>query len=297
MKAYFKLLAAVLLLIGVLVLNGTFLTPPQYESPQNLEGAAFAFTHSRMTSGDTNSTIVVDSNQREAILSATVCITLIAPQLDEVGAPVLMIQDGKLKPKLILNKGLGTAVRDGKRTLIVTHDHWSQLTDHLLQVRINAHDGRPLAIISGFVFRNLIQYRDGGTLIFLAPEGVQSTAALVDGDLLRTDDLLLMVHVRSEDGLLDIVPVQVTEVNLSLRPETVQFHLPFGEKVMQGNSGCGIWLNGDLVANLWFVKLKYEMAVDSTVKPDLAEGEVTKSVAALIPDLPPFDSHYGGHRE
>jgi hypothetical protein len=223
----------------------------------------------------------VDRETTELILAATVRITLIGPRLDESGAPVFVNRGGDLTQELIYDEGLGTAVLQGTRPVVVTHDHWCMLTPRLLQVQIATHDGRLLAILSGFAFRQLIRYRDGGTLIFIAPEGVYAQAGMA-ATALAPADQLLMAHIQPQNGRVEVLPVSVVAVNEGPDPQTVRLRPRAGVDVAHGSSGGGIWSHSCLAGNLWSVVT--EVTADGTPSGD--PPPTVESYAALLPTGP-----------
>lgn len=222
----------------------------------------------------------VDAETRDLILEATVRITMIGPRLDETGAPVFVNREGQWTQELILDDGLGTAVLLGKDPVVVTHDHWCMLSPHLLEVRIAAHDGRPLAILSGFSFHQHIRYRDRGTLIFRAPEGVRAKAAVVADDALNAADQVLLARIRPTGGHIDVVPARVVGVKEGPSPQTARLRTGPDLEITYGSSGGGVWSGKLLAGNLWSV-VNQVTSGDGTLPGD--RSATTDSYAALLP--------------
>ena len=239
---------------------------------------------SHKAAADGSQSLNVDPATEAMILQATVRITLIGPRLDESGEPVFNNRNGEWMQEMIFDEGLGTAVLQGKQAVVVTHDHWCMLRPDLVQVRIASHDGRMLAILTGFTFHKLIRYRDGGTLIFSAPEGVQAQTIAAHSKI-EAADRVLLAHITPLDGRIQVAPVSVVAVKESGYPQTVRLHAEPDVDISHGSSGGGIWSHGCLAGNLW-----------SVVKQDTAGNgspvewrPTAESYAALLPgDL------YGG---
>lgn len=220
----------------------------------------------------------VPLSQQAAILEATVRITLIAPcgqGADEHPAPCI-------NNRLGYDGGLGTAVLVGRRRLIITHDHWSLLTPDLLRVRITAHDGRPLAYLSGFAFHNSIRYRDGATLVFRAPESVPAGAMLAAEHAFEPGDPLLVVRRRRDGGRLEVVRARVSAVDGGT-PAKLHLRLPQGQTVACGSSGGGIWSGDKLVGNLWYAVYTDSLAFAQGDAAHVQRSVPRESVGALLP--------------
>ena len=112
----------------------------------------------------------IDEATKQHILDATVRITLFAPLLDDAGNEKIFEVNGKWQREMTIGEGLGTLVRVGEKTLIITHDHWSMLTPKLTKVQFHNAGNELLLEIDWSMLFSLYRYRDGGTLVFEAPD-------------------------------------------------------------------------------------------------------------------------------
>jgi hypothetical protein len=127
------------------------------------------------------------------------------------------------------------------------------------------------------------KYRDPGTLIFLAPEGVGAAEKTASARRLKTANSLLLVHETTENGDLDVIPVAILSIDADPNRATMCIKPEAGTPMFPGNSGGGVWLNGALVGNLWEVEYKFEQCPGSDNPPPHWEQEVIKGIAALLP--------------
>ena len=152
--------------------------------------------------------------------------------------------------------------------------------------------------LGGTAFKNLIRYRDGGTMVLRAPAelvqnaAVSSVVSLVPvadsnpGKVVVPGDIVLIAVRVPGDGHRVYTVMAVVE---SLQH---QFGIPCltlrrlnGKQIEPGDSGGGVWSEGRLVANLWY-RIKHR------VRSAGADGELAEtmrladvSVAAVPPAL------------
>lgn len=207
--------------------------------------------------------IAIDRSTREQILESTVCISLFAPLTDEQGNPQYVRVDGQKAIQLTVGEGLGTMARQGDELLIVTHDHWPLLTPDLRRVEFHNVDHELLLEMSGEQFLQLIRYRDGGTLIISAPEVLArrlTAVPLGSSGSARKSALVTIAHRRPDDGRIGVAAMQVQkELNYKGQPVYRLTSLN-GEVVIEGNSGGGVLLHGQLIGNMWGTILVEEVS-------------------------------------
>lgn len=228
MKA-FLVLAVVMILGSFAVSNVRRLDSPQLEQ-----------TLLRAATGDT---------EAAAILRATVRIRLVAPYLDERGNRVLMHDNGRPMGLDAINHGLGTLVAVGGRTLIVTHDHYSEIDTAVADAMVTDYSGREVALPIG-EFRKLIRYRNNGVMVLDAPAGLPPGAPLGDGVAIEPGRVVRLVHRQPETGALSVVDAVVeTWIEYQGIPSYTLRNVN-GEIVAPGNSGGGVWAEGRLVGGI-----------------------------------------------
>lgn len=153
------------------------------------------------------------------------------------------------------------------RFLLITHDHWSQLTSDLGNVQFRNAAGTLLAKLDLYRFKQMILSRNGGTMILSAPDAIQHLAAVIA-------DEFWLVH-RQEERL---VVSAVHRVGTELKNEVAVWRLK-GQTVTGGDSGGEVWINGRLIATTWAA-----IMIDNTVT---YERKVTDlSLAALLESTP-----------
>ncbi len=198
---------------------------------------------------------VAISESAKQILDATISITL-------------HMTNPENPAEYLSARGLSTVLATEDGNVLVTHDHWGGVLDNLEFARIWTRDNELLQELSAEGFRELIQYRDGGTLILSAPEGLipdqlptlNNPAALpaivpaaVESESLPVGTSVTVV-VRRPDSphRVEIVEAVVEAVENEDGPASLTLRNLNGKQIEPGDSGGGIWLNGKLVGNLWY---------------------------------------------
>jgi hypothetical protein len=210
----------------------------------------------QLAAGDTGaSNIIADEATRQMILQATVKISIYAPAVGEDGQPRVSIVDGQKQGEYVAGNGLGTVVRSGEQVLIVTHDHWKLLDHPEATVELSNVKGELLLTTSGQLLRNSIRYRDGATLVFSAPTEVadrfRATATGLSR-IVKRGDILFIAYRHTDNGdAISVEPVIVKKVKSFEGHAAFQLESGNGRSVLVGNSGGGVWHNGELVANMW----------------------------------------------
>lgn len=197
--------------------------------------------------------ITVDQATQAQILNATVQIRLFAP--DPSAQPV-----GNVYP-YIMSRGLGSLVRAGKDYRILTHNHWSTLG----QVDfVKFYDANFVLLLemSGADFKSLILQQDAGVLVLQAPpELVEKLGAspdafretsLNDGLKLNAGDQVLVVHQKpGQEDKVAVIPAVIDQQVTFRGLPAFQLHASDGSALIPGDSGGGLWFNGNLVGDLW----------------------------------------------
>jgi hypothetical protein len=189
---------------------------------------------------------------RQQILRATVQITMIVPQLaksDSQPFEPLPIPPDEYRPiarpdEYVVAEGLGTVVAVKGRSLLITHDHWSQLTADLGEVQFRDATGVLLAKMDLFRFKRLILSRNGGLMVLVAPGALEDLA--VENGRVITKGQLLLAH--RQDGQVAVSPVHMATVGV--KDGVVVWRLQ-GQVVVNGDSGGGVWGDGRLLAVMW----------------------------------------------
>lgn len=230
---------------------------------------------------------------KRRILEATVMITMIVPELEEVSVvdEALPIPPDEYRPiarpeSYILAKGLGTLVSSGDEIWLVTHDHWSLLDNSLGTVQISDADGERLVEIQLMHFKKLIHYRDGGTMILEAPKEIETKVQvnlswLPGGQpgkkMSASGDVVLLVHRQwNEERGISIMEATVEKTGARQGKPIIRMQSSNGESIVGGDSGGGVWLQGNLVGNMWTTVMKENAQTGS-------RRQTETSIAALYP--------------
>jgi hypothetical protein len=218
---------------------------------------------------------------QQQILAATVQITMVVPQLDEMAQAEiepLPIPPDEYRPiakptEYVIAEGLGTAVLVNGRPLLITHDHWSQLTADLGDVQFRDATGVLLVEMDLYQFKRLILSRNGGTMVLTAPDILQDMAMVTEaGDTAVDDDLWL---VRRQEGQVVVSPVQKAAAGMK---DGVAVWRLQGQTVVNGDSGGGVWGNGHLLATMWTTVMMEDQATDEQQATDLSVAAVLDNV-------------------
>lgn len=185
------------------------------------------------------------AEEEAAILASTVQIAMYEYALEEGGA-----EPG--------SRGLGTLVDYGGKQVIVTHDHWEHLTPNLHEVELRDAAGQLLLTLDAMHFRALIRYRDGGTMLLQAPDGLAGIAAAALSAPPAVDDTVTFARRSPQSGrtALEGVVARVTDVESGSGPARLKLRSADGSTVIPGDSGGGVWVNGRLAGNMWAAGVK-----------------------------------------
>jgi len=203
----------------------------------------------------------------------------------EISVPV---DDSGLR--LFNGVGLASLVRDGEKTLLVTHNHWGEILQEKAVVKFYDVSGNLLTVLSGSEFISRIRYLDAGTLILeSSPEWNLPTQVVYEADptQVQAGDLVLVAQRGGTERK------EVIFVEAEVESSTVIRGLPVyqikgleGRLVQKGDSGGGVWHNGKLVGNLWYATKaeSKRLSLLSLGKTDKTKLEATDiSFAARLP--------------
>lgn len=152
-------------------------------------------------------------------------------------------------------RGLGTLIRHQEQTIIVTHDHWTHINANLNVVEFSNAQGTLLVSLNAAQFQQLIQYRDGGTMILTTPVGLESIipASIADAASTQSGDTLWLAR-RSPTGnrsTVEVIGARLETIHNGSSPAYLKMTAADNNVFIPGDSGGGVWKNGRLVANNW----------------------------------------------
>jgi hypothetical protein len=169
------------------------------------------------------------------------------------------------------SRGLGTLVNHKGEIILITHDHWSFL-DTLEKVLFRNAAGDQLLVLDGETFKDLIRYRDGGTLILgKAPEGDQPDyllalvwasrkknvrrvipAELGIGKRVGIGETLIIARQgRNGTTSVELIKASVEAIEERFGQPAYKLRSANGEYIIHGDSGGGLWLGEYFVGNMW----------------------------------------------
>jgi hypothetical protein len=235
------------------------------------------------------------STSVEMILDNTITISMLAPEIvrstEAVDEP-LPIPNDEYRPIVttgrdIVADGLGTVVKHGGETLIVTHDHWSLLDRKSGFIRLGDAAGVQFMKIELDEFRNHIIYRDGGTMVLNASfwingdepgatELFDSYGQSVEGTGLGVG-ASVQVAYRDQLGVVTIAEATIAGTDQKVSREVIRLRFDGGQYLDWGDSGGGIWYQGRLLANTWTAIIGVDVVSGAQYATDM-------SVAAVIPE-------------
>lgn len=231
---------------------------------------------------------LTEAGLRQQILAATVQIRMAAPLEDEAGNPVMAESSGEWHVQNEVAHGLGTLVKDGEQVVIITHNHWGDLLLRAETVEFRNANGAPLAEISGLLFRNLLRYRDQGTLLMKAPPELvpvygQAVEKGKTSQMVAGGKVFLTRH-QAGNRRVEIVEAQVTAVVTKSGILTYRLLSLDGSPVVEGDSGGGLWSEGKLVGNIWWTVVKGSTVTDASGAAAYTES-IQESLVSPQPDL------------
>lgn len=149
-------------------------------------------------------------------------------------------------------RGIGTLISYAEEDLILTHNHWDFFGD-LGKVEILDAKDNLLAEIKAKDLKDLVRYSDRGTLIFAAPPGIlASPATLGSPQELSVGDIITVVHQATDSDVpLDQLPAEIRAIDDYNGLPVFRFVPVDGQIIKPGDSGGGVWHEGQLIGNIW----------------------------------------------
>lgn len=209
---------------------------------------------------------------------------------DQIKNSTLLMVVESIQPTGIkLGCGMGTLVNYQGESFLVTHNHWGDMLQDTNIIELRDAENRLIRTIYGYEFKSLIIYKDPGTLVLHAPDGLAD--AVVPGSLdisltLKPGDTVQVAY-RGQTNLdrLEVLDAVVTETGLTGVVPVLTIRSLDGQLIRPGDSGGGVWHNGKLAANTWAV-LATSLVVGTSGQIDQTSQTFTDlSYAAILPDV------------
>ena len=193
---------------------------------------------------------LVEKEELDALQRATVQLVLFGP------AAAVEVDGPEAVRTTFGQTGLGTLVVFGKNTYLLTHDHWRDL-EGVVRVQVLTFEGDLLVEVDGETFRRWVLFQDGGTLVLALPgvvgqlQGGQP-AELGPAEAVQPGDVVFVAHQDQYDpGRVEFLPARVVSLVEEAGLQALKLRILTGEPVVRGDSGGGVWLDGQLVGNNW----------------------------------------------
>ncbi len=211
----------------------------------------------------------------------------VARDILDVTVSIQMLARNPSNPsRLLMARGMGTLVSHAGRNLMITHDHWGEMLEWATMVRFLDAGNGLLLELGGEAFRSLIHHRDGGTTVLAVPGGLipdelsarseqthttVTTAELGDGRKVGPgDQVLVTYHDPQHENQVAILAATVESVEGGAGGSPVLILRSVnGEGVVPGDSGGGVWVDGQLVGNLWSRVLVQDTSGQTIEAPNL----------------------------
>lgn len=230
----------------------------------------------------------IKEKQRQEILAATVMISITTPNWQQTPTAIeeaLPIPPDEYRTMAradgeVVADGLGTLVAHGDETLLVTHDHWSLFDESLGTVTFQTTGGAPIAELDLRDFKKHLRFRDGGTMVLVAPQ-VVATAVPEPAKALETNALNHgngVLLAQQTGGKVVLTEASVVAQSEKQGRPVVRLQSAAGQTVVGGDSGGGVWLNGRLVATMWMTVMMESPSTGERQATDL-------SVAAIFNNM------------
>ncbi|MEM7801442.1 MAG: hypothetical protein AAF633_19765 [Chloroflexota bacterium] len=154
------------------------------------------------------------------------------------------------------SNGLGTMVHLSGKQLVVTHNHWEAMDSSNGPAIVQFHTVENILLteMSGDEFLKLIIYRDSGTIVFKTIKGqdqrfsvnLQAVTSIQSGDVV----FLLHQDLKGRDGVV-VFPARVISIEEKAGVERYGLQSIDGQSIHCGDSGGGIWKDGQYIGNMW----------------------------------------------
>jgi len=210
-----------------------------------------------------------ETDYSDQILHATLLIDVIAIQSDIAS----------------IEHSVGTLVQYKGEMYILTHNHFSDLLDDMNTVALRDAENRTIKLVFGSEFKRWIVYQDPGTMVLLAPDFL--TDSLIPAKVEtqpKLGDFVQLVHRGGPNrDKIEILSAVIEETNTYENTSVYILRSQGGQYLAPGDSGGGVWFNGNLIANNWAIIPNSSITNTSGNHNSTLDVTTDLSIAALSP--------------
>lgn len=254
-----------------------------------------SFAQSSMNQGSQLSKEMESSpspDQEQMILNATVQIYTIS----------FVDGQGPEENGVKMLRALGTLVNCREGTLLVTHDHWEYL-DQKGVVQFYDAEGSLFLEISTEEFSRSILYQDKGTLVLKFPAGWanhklstsqtshvnKSPVPVLEANLgdaqavTKGSNVYIARHQPDSAMKISLLAAEVVAVKSKKGVRVFILKSLDGDAIVRGDSGGGLWFNGQLIGNTWLAYPVTQRSLLPGHSTETHEIYLDKSTSAQLP--------------
>jgi hypothetical protein len=200
-------------------------------------------------------------------------------------ASLLIVVEDIRKSGASLAYDLGSVVKYQDELYLVTHNHWGDTLRDMNIIEFRDAQYTMLYTMYASEFKSLVVYQDAGTRVLHLPDGLSDQVApvgLTDANRLNPGEVVQVAHWNFPDrNRLSISTAVVVEITTFYDEPVYSLRSLDGQPLHPGDSGGGVWHNGQFIANTWAVLTTYETDVatgtadlDSEILTDLSKAAI-----------------------
>jgi hypothetical protein len=188
----------------------------------------------------------------------------------------------------IMNIGLGTVVQVEGQITIITHNHWRPLSDVGL-VQFSDANGTVVISMTPFEFEKLILFQDAGTTILIAPANLGIAPATMGSPRQAAKGQIVSIVRRQPGNMnqIEVVQARIVKEALYESLEAWKLQAMNGDFISPGDSGGGIWLNGQWIGNTWSIKVVEHANGDEEAEGTIFVAQCPAQVFSVVANNQP----------
>lgn len=232
-----------------------------------------------------------NSQVEDELLERTVQIKMYSP----LPAEEPMSKPESDPQQYLVTHGLGSLVVWQGKYVVVTHNHWGDGLNQAEYVQIYDWQDKLLRTMGKDKFMSLILYSDPGTLVIYDPTATWVSAGhLGDEQSVVAGDIVTIAHQDLVNpGKVDLMQAEVVGLQNSDGLTVLGVVVMDNGKIIGGDSGGGVWMDGELIGNTWAVEKSAGQTVSSGSGLIALLPEITfenQDDVAEIPGAPLYNS-------